>query len=307
MFRKTFYLLLIILGFYIYCLINYPYSFLQNSLYKEALSFYGSNISDFAEIKVVYNPGLRDLGIEKEEVRVKVFLPVDKGDFVVQINRALREGYNTLVECSAFDSFHTTSEGQILLKNMRDKAYRVVIFDGGHHLPTLGMNPDIIIMPEIKGYTAHSYMHDAIKIKAVLALAEKADLKTVIAVAPRWALVKDDANLRLMVERVLEQLEKRSSSASAFNFWADKRISKFNGLVFAYINYEYYENKDKLEGLIKRGGQNDITEIYLAFDYNKISQEDALVYANALETDLNIPVNIVNEPFTVFDVLWRKG
>lgn len=306
MFRKTAYLFIILLSSYIYLMVNYPETCLNNSLYRKFLTFYGDYVGSKAEIKVLYNPGLRNLGINLDQVKIKAFIPGKNEDFIAEIKNALNDGYQALVECSAFDSFHTTSYGQVLAADMYNQAYRIVIFDGGHHLPTLGMSPDIIIMPELRGYAAHSYMRDAIKVETVVGLAKETGLKTVIVSVPRWALVKDEITLEKTATRALNLAFDKRTISSDFYPCADKKISKINGVIFVYVGKEYYKDIGGLINRIKALGISGVNKGYLAFDYKYTDRESAYEYAKSLQEELEIPVYIVNEPYTVFNVLWGK-
>lgn len=306
MFCKTAYLFIILLSSYIYLMVNYPETWLNNSLYRKFLTFYGDNAGSKAKIKVLYNPGLRNLGITPDEIRIKAFIPGKNEDFNGEIKKALKEGYQALVECSAFDSFHTTSCGQVLAAYMYNKAYRIVIFDGGHHLPTLGLSPDIIIIPELRGYAAHSYMHDAIKVETVVDLAKETGLNTVIVSVPRWALVKDEINLEKTAARALNLAFLKKMPSSDFYPCADKKISKINDVIFVYVGSEYHRDIEILINRIKALGLSGVNKGYLAFDYKYTDRESAHEYAKYLQEEIGIPLYIVNEPYTVFNVLWGK-
>lgn len=302
--KKTVCFFMILLFSYFYLFVNYPEAWLHNSLYKSFLAFYGYNAGRNAEVKVLYHKGLRDLG--DKEIRVKAFVPGETKNLSEELKKALKEGYTAVVECSLLDSFHTTPYGQVLAKEMYSKAYRIVVFDGGHHLPTLGMAPDVIIIPEIRGYAAHSYMQDAIKVETVVYLAKKACLNTMIVSVPRWALVKEKSNLENIAYKALHRETRRISSFSPFHPCACNRISKVNGLIFAYVEKEYYKDIAGFVKCIKRLGIDDVNEIYLAFDYRFADRESACAYAEDVEDVLKIPVYVVNEPFTAFNVLWGK-
>lgn len=303
--KKTAFLLMILLFSGLYFSVKYPGEWLHNNAYKRCLAFYGHNVGKRAEVRFLYHEGLRDLG--EKQVKIKALVPGEAKNMGQEIQKAIDEGYTALVECSAADSFHTTAEGKVLAARLYNKAYRIVIFDGGHHLPTLGMAPDVIIIPEIKGYAAHSYMQDAVKTETIVCLAEEAGLKTVIVSVPRWALIKEKGSLESIARKVLEEAaDKKTAVSFSFPPCADKRISKVNGVIFAYVERDYYKDIRGFMRRINNLGTADANKIYLAFDYKYTDRESALAYAEDVQAALKIPVYVVNEPFTVFNVLWGK-
>ncbi|SHG86158.1 hypothetical protein SAMN02745221_01137 [Thermosyntropha lipolytica DSM 11003] len=305
MVKKTACLGLILLSFYTYLAVHYPDTWIQNKWYQSFLAFYGYQAGKRVEPRVIYGQGLRDLGEEK--IKIKVLLPGKKQAGLQEVYKALEEGYTAVVECSILDSLHTTPYGKSLTAKMYNRAYRIVVFDGGHHLPTLGMAPDVIIIPEIKGYAAHSYMQDAIKTETIVYLAKEAGLKhTLIVSVPRWALVKEEKNLAHIVLKAWNKAETQRQPFSPFYPCAENRISKVNGVVFAYIGKGYYENIDSFIKCIKKLNLSDVHKIYLAFDYKYADRKSAGDYAKEIEERLRIPTWVVNEPFTAFDVLWGK-
>lgn len=304
MIKKTAYFLIILLFSGLYLSVRYPGEWLHNSAYRRCLAFYGYNVGKKAEIKFLYHKGLRNLG--NQPVKIKAFIPGEVKNLGREIQKALDEGYTALVECSDADFFHTTAEGKVLAVQLYNKAYRIVIFDGGHHLPTLGMAPDVIIIPEIRGYAAHSYMQDAVKTETVIHLAEEAGLETVIVSVPRWALIKEKNSLEGIARKVIAEGGKKKVPFSSFHPCADRRISKVNGVIFAYVEKDYYQDINRLTIRIQNLGTADVNKIYLAFDYKYADRESALAYAKDVQAALKIPTYVVNEPFTVFDVLWGK-
>ncbi|MDA8234103.1 MAG: hypothetical protein M0Z31_04710 [Clostridia bacterium] len=100
-----------------------------------------------------------------------------------------------MIDCSSADLARLSKEGQISLSLMKKhQIIRAVIFDGGHHLPSLALNPDLIIAPVFslstgKTVITHGYVKDALPLSEVLNLSKKLGLTTTITTVPRWPTI----------------------------------------------------------------------------------------------------------------------
>lgn len=289
-------------------LCSFLVSFLPNDflLYSERVNrlvdFYGKIVATKTPISILYNPGVRVLPV-KGELNISVVLPEAK-DFPCLLDTFLAGEGQVLLQCSSLDSWHCTELGNNYLQKIRKKAYRIVIFDGGHHLPTLGLEPDIIILPIWNDYAVHGYMLDGIKVEKILSIIQELNAPIVVASVPRWGLVKQDMNLSSITTRVLEKAKVSSRKDNFFSPISQAKMSKYQGTVLAYIDKSYskdlnafYTNMDKL-------GLAGVATIYLAFDYNWIDVKKAEQYAENVRKNTNINVEIVNEPVKVSNSLW---
>ncbi|MEN6350017.1 MAG: hypothetical protein ABFD08_11550 [Syntrophomonas sp.] len=302
--RKNLYFLLILCAFYTSLMVNYPAEWLKSLGYKQVLPIYAQLISSHSTYKVLYDPGLRNIGLSKDKVRVEALLPGDYTDYGARIDKLLDKNIDAIVECSAVDSWHTSKAGQVYLDKMRSQAYRVVVFDGGHHLPALGLAPDIIIVPQIGGYAVHSYMLDGIKTSKLKTLAEVAHSPSLIVEVPRWALVKDAKSLQILTGNIISAARYNEALPQNFQPQAQQKMSKFHGLVFAWINEDYRCNISLFEDRINRMGSGNIKKIYLAFDYACYNQQAANNFAATVAKRYNVPVEPVNQAVKVSSVFW---
>ncbi len=303
MWRKSLYLLLIITAFYTHLMINYPSDTLKSMGYNQALDWYAAQVSSRADCHILYNPGLRPLTFSDSKLKVGTLLPGNNSNYAGQLEQLLGRHCQVIVECSAADTWHTSQDGQVYLEKLRAQAYRAVVFDGGHHLPTLGMAPDIIIVPDIAGYAVHSYMLDGMKVAKIRELIKESGSNTMLVSVPRWALIKNEHALGLIVQKALAGASYQNKSA-AFRPAVRERMSKTRGMAFAWVNQESLDNSSHFINSLKSMGSLDLVKIYLAFDYNYISRDQAVFFAAKLRREFGVPVETVNQPVKVANVFW---
>lgn len=300
--RKSVYLFVILLAVYISIMIHCQPAQLKGLGYNQLLDLYAPRMALWAPMEILYDPAI-DKGQQPFiREKIKVALP-GCSDYRGVLEEVLQQGYSALVECSALDRWHTTDEGLAYLYRMKGQSCRVVVFDGGHHLPTLGLEPDILIIPRLRGYTCHSYMRDGMKIKKLLDLAREARIPTVIAVVPRWSLVKHQGGLEVLTGRIMKETSVVPGRAGEEALAGADRMSRYRGLTFAYVTSEDLDNIDGFTTrLASLGGE--CKKIYLAIDYQNSNYDTAAQWAAQVEDMTNCPVEIVNEPITALNVFW---
>ena len=304
MWEKRLYLLIIILGLYIYLMINHPSEILKSLGYNSFLEIYAQTVSAGADCTIIYNPGLRKLDHPVNKIKIDAVLPGTEKDYDNILDHLLADNVGAVVECSDLDSWHTSSKGIKYLHKIREKAYRIVIFDGGHHLATIGLEPDIIIIPQLAGYAVHSYMLDGMKVSKILELAREAGSPSIIATVPRWALVKNKRSLINITEKTLLSCSYSDSPKKPFEPLTERRISKYGEIIFAYINKEYSDNIYLFLKRLNLLGTAGIKKICLAFDYNYTSREEAEIFIKTINKTTRLPVERVNEPVKTTGVFW---
>lgn len=303
MWKKTVILVLIILTAYGAMLMNDPAEGIKMAGYNSLLKFYGDYRLREDDTKILYNPGLRKMNIDLKQAKIKASLPNRKISYARQLENFLQSDGQVLVECSGLDSWHSSSEGSRCLPRLRAKAYRVVIFDGGHHLPTLGLAPDLIIVPVYKGYAVHGYMQDGMQVSKLLELLKKSHSQTILVTVSRWRLVKTEASLTGITGQVLSQLNFSPTSPEPINPASRPRITKGHSQMFIYINKDYVKNPDLLIKNCRQLGLKEIENINIAFDYACIAADEADPYTRNLQKKLARPVERVNEPLKVIDLM----
>jgi hypothetical protein len=299
--RKKVYLVIILIAFYIAVMINYPSPLIKALGYQQGLNLYAYMISNRSSYNFIYNPGLRKLN--NHEKIVRAVTPEEGRNFPSIIDKHLAQGSNCIIECSELDTWHTSPTGLQYLQEMRPRTYRAIIFDGGHHLPTLGLSPDIIIIPQLAGYAVHSYTLDGIEIATIEKLVRGCGIPSVIVTVPRMALVKNEIAMENITSRILNSCS-RQETGEDFKPMARPRISKYNDFFFAYIDHTYSKNPDLFSKRLRELGIKGVKKIYLAFDFKYINKHQASKYCERLQKNLELPVECVNQPVKVMNVFW---
>ncbi|MDI3279875.1 MAG: hypothetical protein QJR13_00690 [Bacillota bacterium] len=137
-----------------------------------------------------------------------------------QARRARRMGAVLVVDASHADGARAGAAGHRSLELLRQAGVaRAVLFDGGHHLHTLPLRPDLLLVPVLRGpegrlYVAHAYLKDALPLSELQALLERLfppAERPVVLVLPRLIYVKDRRTLAALgevaVDRVREELK----------------------------------------------------------------------------------------------------
>ena len=299
---KRFFLILIIVATYTSLLVHDGSGVVKAVGFEQLLHLYAGVVSSRSPVHIVHDPGLRELPVATRQA-VAVILPGANRDFPRQLCQVLENRPPAVVECSALDGWHCTREGQTALLNLRKNSYRVVVFDGGHHLPTLGLAPDLIIIPAAHGYAVHSYMVDAIKVDTVVRLVRESNCPVAIVSVPRWMMVKNEQALAGVTARSLRELSTRAEPVSPYYPRANLRMSRYNNTVFAYINREYLNQPGLFFRRLEELGPG-IEKINLAFDYGAAGVMEASGFTDLVGRHLKVKVERVNHPRNAFNVFW---
>lgn len=302
MFRKRVCLFIILVSFYTAVMINYPSPWLKAIGYSQGLELYARLVSTRSSYEFIYNPGLRKLE-HPSQGPVRAVTPEAGHDFASILERYLAAGSSCIVECSQLDTWHSSPSGIEYIQKMRPGTYRAVIFDGGHHLPSLGLAPDLIIIPALGGYAVHSFVVDGIKIAEIERLARECGSPSIIVTVPRMALVKNEVSMVNIAGKVLAVCQPQAVK-NDFSPVARPHMSKYHGIIFAYVDNNYARNPQLFIKRLEELGITGVNKIYLAFDFQYISQQQADQYCAKLEQVLNLPVTCVNHPVKVASVFW---
>lgn len=327
---------MILVAGYAYLAINTDWSWVKNKAYYNILGCYGRVVASHARLQIVFNPGLREEvvpaqvtgllkngqlsilgwedvcnpGIPRPGLTVAAITPEARADNLTLAKGVLQHRVQVLVECSKMDKWHTTSEGWESLKQLRRTCLRVVVFDGGHHLSTIGTCPDIILVPVVNGYAAHSYMKDGIRVEKLKRLLVQTRAPSAIIAVPRWAVVKSPSCLGVLAARAYLQLvrEGKRCGVEFSRPVTSPGMSKLNGTVFCYVNGEPAQ---EFSGKLRSLGLRDVRRVYIALNYSRLDPTNALSYAERLQQHTGKPVMVVNEPVNVVDAVvdgfWQPG
>ncbi len=294
-------LLVLLIIIYVAVAANNPPSWFKSLGYNQFLDLYGLLTAPRAPLQWIYNPGLRSMPAQKGSAYA--LIPNEDNNHQQRIESALERDPLALVESSEIDAWHTTREGQQSLRLIRERAYRTVVFDGGHHLPTLGLEPDILLIPVFKDTAVHSYMRDGMPVQVLQQLLEKIDSPSVAVTVSRWLVVKRPGSLETLTERIIAGTNPREEDPDReFKPCAAYGMSWYNGYILAYINGSQRVSPADYAARIQALNQ-DIKEVLVAFNYNKIDPEEAAQWASRVADHLGKPVTVVNRPVKVLDLL----
>lgn len=106
---------------------------------------------------------------------------------------AIRLKADAIVDASIGDQLHTYPAGMEMAKELRQHGIkRFVIFDGGHHVAGLPLEPDCMLVPvtnwQGEQFLDHGFTRDAIKVSDLRAVMKKEQIDSYIALFPRLGI-----------------------------------------------------------------------------------------------------------------------
>lgn len=288
---------------------------------------YGAVVADLAPLEVIHPAGLRD-GILSAEQRKQLaegdwvglnwrelphyeqkpgalaILAVtpDAFDYEEIVGRCLEKRIKVVVESSGMDAWHSTARGAVPLKNLTSGALRVVVFDGGHHLPTLGLQPDLLVVPVTMGYIAHGHTRDAMRVQDLLAILEREQIECPVVAVPRWGLVKTTSSMNRIVIRALAMVASGDARHVQEGEVLGSRCTRYGKASFLYVNH--FKRLDW--GWLESAAADHIKQVYLAFNYDLVSRDQAEEVIQKLKRS-GLQVELANEPLHVAGIVVRGG
>jgi len=225
---------------------------------------------------------------------------------------AIKLNARIIIDCSSADLARMSSQGLASLSMVRKhKIIRVVIFDGGHHLPALALNPDLIIAPVAVKPTGeemiiHGYVKDALPLKEVMGIANQLGLSTGIATVPRWGTVAKTRTTMagLAVTSLLKQTKntpvKPSPTYNIKVYSSQRPVISLGYTAMTAVTPQPNNLQNILEQTKKAGTKN----LYLALLYPTHSSYRKVLdrfLTSANKQGLN--VKIVTQPYNAVDLL----
>ncbi|MGE5397399.1 MAG: hypothetical protein ACM3MK_07665 [Chitinophagales bacterium] len=229
---------------------------------------------------------------ERNQLRILAVTP-DAYGFKRLTEDVITQDIRVLVESSGIDAWHATSGGVKVLENPEKGWWRVVIFDGGHHLPTVALAPDLIIVPSTTGYAAHGYMRDAVSIKKLCQVLDRENIDVPVVSIPRWQLVKTPQSMGTAAARALSMFPAGRKPVFSGRI-IGKRTTARHAAAFVYIT-----GSDWKKSLLSL---SDVKRIYLSANFNQVDRHQVAQVSKTLRLK-GIRVETVNEPNNVADIL----
>ncbi len=296
----------------------------KNPVLAETVNLYGTVVSSMVHLEVIHPGTIRSDFVTEDDVEqisagdwaglswrelpdyegepgtfAVVAVTPDASGYSQVIDDCLAKDVNMVVESSGMDAWHTTEDGLTGLKNLTSKALRVVIFDGGHHLPTLGLKPDLLIVPVTRGYVAHGHTRDAMKIEELLTILRREEIGCPVVAVPRWGLVKTPASMNRIAVKALTQIPLGEPVPGYEGKILGSRCTVRKGAFFWFVSHIDSLNPEWLDS-----GGVEAKRIYIAFNYNSVNPNMARKFVTGLRRS-GLQVIIVNEPVDVMGVIFR--
>ena len=288
---------------------------------------YGAAVANLAPLEVIHPGGLRD-GIltaehqkqlaegkwtglnwrelpqheQKPGTLAVLAVTPDASDYAAIVSGCLEKRIKVVAESSGMDGWHTTAQGWVGLQNLTSEVLRVVVFDGGHHLPTLGLQPDLLIVPVTMGYIAHGHTRDAMRVEELLAILEREQIECPVVAVPRWGLVKTTASMNRIVIRALALVATGDARHFQEGEVLGSRCTRYRKASFLYVNY--LQGTDW--GWLESANTDHVERVYLAFNYDLVRREQAEEVIKKLKGS-GLQVELANEPLHVAGIIIRGG
>lgn len=131
---------------------------------------------------------------------------------------AVALGVDAVVDASAADGLRSTTAGRETARRLREAGIlRTVVFDGGHHLPGLALEPDLAILPVLRlrgtAYACHIHLRDAVPLPALARYAAAMGLRTRFFTVPRLFTMAKTKNA--MAALLVKALAERGGKAAS--------------------------------------------------------------------------------------------
>lgn len=154
----------------------------------------------FKKWKVLSSRQLPETEVEDTVFLIVVFTPWELNalsyqERIAYVNsatqKAVQAGADLICDSSAADRARQSERDHSSVKLLKKSGIaRAVIFDGGHHLPNLSLEPEMLICPVIGGpnkkpLIAHGFCRDALPLEKLMQIKELLGLNSAIVTFPR--------------------------------------------------------------------------------------------------------------------------
>jgi len=246
---------------------------------------------------------------------------------------AINGKIDLIVEATASDTARANAWGLSGVKQLNEAGViRCVIFDGGHHINTLPLQPDILLLPVIKhkgeDYISHWYTRDSVPMQKLRKTLNGSGMDAVIAKFPRNGIpVKNPSGMALIAKQAILKITEEAESISG-----DKKVlppgratqpgsvgsrsGSLNKHLFVWVKASPGETKADILRKIGREidkqkvGSREVERIYagITFGMSRFPHVSKKVEFDGEELeeflDKRIPqeVTVLTEPFSTWDI-----
>jgi len=249
-------------------------------------------------------------------------------------------GAKLVIDSSTPDQLRATKQGYAGVLALKEAGImRMVIFDGGHHLPTLALNPELAVMPVTKAqdgqtYINHPYLRDAISQAAVTEIVRDIKTDTILFEIPRLrAIVKPKSAMGEVARQALLQIGAQKDVVATLGGTAEtiyelsgvalgkRTVRAANGTVLMTLVLNGETNPQTITTQIKSrlmalDDFESIKEVKVAIVYGDSTfrallkqMVDPVALSQAVEAlaaEEKMSIKLVNIPYSSWDLYWSK-
>ena len=223
---------------------------------------------------------------QKDEFLIVVFTPWDLNNLsynarVAYVQKATKiavaMGADLICDASAADRARQTEKDHASTRLLKKVGIaRAVIFDGGHHLPNLALEPELLLCPVIGGpdkqtLVAHGFCRDALPLEELVRLKKLLRLNSTIITFPRFAgylkAPRAMGTLLWQAVQLLEKSEPQKKLPMVHPLLWGPRFSLFtNGvLLWRPETHELEDLQGEIEK-IQRKAQSSVEQAFVSID-----------------------------------------
>ena len=223
---------------------------------------------------------------QRDEFLIVVFTPWELNNLsyterVAYVQKATKMavvmGADLVCDASAADRARQTEKDHASTRLLKEAGIaRAVIFDGGHHLPNLALEPELLLCPVIGGpdkqtLVAHGFCRDALPLEELIGLKKLLRLNSTIITFPRFAgylkAPKAMGTLLWQAVRLLEKSQPQEKITMVQPLLWGPRFSLFTNGVLLW-RPETRELEDPLWGIekIQKLAQKTVERAFVSID-----------------------------------------
>jgi hypothetical protein len=271
-----------------------------------------------------------DLMGKSEEEQRRIITAVD--------DLAVRKRIDAIVEATTSDLIRSSNWGMGEVQRLRDAGVvRCVIFDGGHHVGSLQLKPDILLVPityyDGEPYAGHWFTRDAVSIVKLKRALNRAGIDSMIAQFPRFGIpIKNRDGMAKIAAQAILRAVKNSNQDSAtltedrFSHIApdDESGEQLENSLFLSLSADCKANEEDILKQVREAvqkseqgaGKRKIEHLCIGLTFGNSRfphiSEPVETDSEGLEAFLNknLPyrVSILSEPLSTWDIyLYRFG
>ena len=272
----------------------------------------------------------------------------EQRELVETIDAAAEAGkIDAIIEATASDTLRAGEWGERAVMRLRAAdVIRCVIFDGAHHIGTLALAPDILIIPVTnhagETYAAHWFTRDAVPLELLEEVLRDNNIESTIAQFPRAGIpIKNRAGMAWLAAQAIRSATAAKTKATgapntggarhasaASTQHSDRRYkhgSQGENARFVSITIDFESGGTRtvkprileaLKGKIRPAGRNDreVGRVYFGLTTgvsrfphrSEAAGFDRRELEDYLNTHLPYEITVLSEPLSVWDIYLKR-